>query len=126
VAALVAGAEPPAGFDPAAVRATGAALRRKRAGEVARVWPFLAAAYGDAWFPAFARWAAGRPPNSSLRDGWDFARAAGADLPPLARDELAAREADFSYDGRSAPARRRRPASVIAKLLRTRGHKTGR
>ncbi|MFG2037182.1 hypothetical protein [Dactylosporangium sp. NPDC048998] len=116
VAALVAGGEVPAGFDAAAVRATTAALRRKRAGEVAARWPFLAASYGDAWIPTFAAWAAGRPPNGSLRDGWDFARAAGATLPDLAREELAAREAEYAYDGESAPVPRRR--GLLSRLRR--------
>ncbi|GAA4246169.1 hypothetical protein [Dactylosporangium darangshiense] len=116
VAALVAGAEVPAGFDPAAVHVTIAALRRKRAGEVAGRWPFLAASYGDAWPSTFAAWAAGRPPNGSLRDGWDFARAAGDTLPPLAREELADREREFAYDGESAPVLRRR--GLLSRLRR--------
>jgi hypothetical protein len=116
VAALVAGEDVPAGFDPAAVRVTVAALRRKRAGEVAARWPFLAASYGDAWPATFAAWAAGRPPNGSLRDGWDFARAAGDALPALAREELAGREAEYDYDGASAPTPRRR--GLLARLRR--------
>ena len=116
VAALVAGAEVPAGFDHAAVRATAVALRRKRAGEVARTWPLLAASYGGAWTATFAAWAAGRPPNGSLRDGWDFARAAGAALPPLAREELAARAAAFAYDGHTAPVRRNRLSTRLRRL----------
>jgi hypothetical protein len=108
VAALVAGGDVPPGFHAAGVLATTAALRRKRAGEVARTWPFLAAAYGPAWPSAFARWAVGRPPNGSLRDGWDFARDAGDTLPDLAREELARREAELAYDGASAPVPRRR------------------
>ncbi|GAA2353771.1 hypothetical protein [Dactylosporangium salmoneum] len=116
VAALVAGAEVPEGFDVAAVRATRAALRRKRAGEVARAWPFLAASYGDAWPATFAEWAAGRPPQGSLRDGWDFARAAGNALPPMAREELDARERAYTYDGASAPVPRRR--GLLSRLRR--------
>jgi hypothetical protein len=122
VAALVAGAEVPAGFDPSAVLATTAALRRKRAAEVARAWPFLAASYGDAWTTAFVRWAAGRPPNGSLRDGWDFARDAGPALPDLAREELAGREAAFTYDGMSTPVRRGRLATW---LRHRRAHRPG-
>jgi hypothetical protein len=116
VAALVAGGELPAGFDPAALLATRTALRRKRAGDVARAWPLLAAAYGDAWPATFAAWAADRPPNGSLRDGWDFARAAGNALPALAREELAARERDLAYDGTGAPVPRRR--GLLARLRR--------
>jgi hypothetical protein len=108
VAALVAGAEVPEGFDPAAVHVTIAALRRKRAAEVADRWPFLAASYGDDWSATFSAWAGGRPPNGSLRDGWDFARSVGAALPPLAREELADRERAFTYDGESAPTPKRR------------------
>ncbi|GAA2582940.1 hypothetical protein GCM10010399_10840 [Dactylosporangium fulvum] len=111
VAALVGGAEVPAGFDAAGVLATRTALRRKRAGEVARTWPLLAASYGDAWPATFARWAAGQPPNGSLCDGWDFARDAGDSLPDLARRELAEREAAFDYDGVHAPVRRGRLAA---------------
>jgi hypothetical protein len=116
VAALVAGGDIPAGFNADGVLATTAALRRKRAGEVARAWPFLAAAYGSAWPSTFARWAAGRPPNGSFRDGWDFARAAGDTLPALAKDELARREAELSYDGVSAPVPRRR--GLLGRLRR--------
>ncbi|MEU7871620.1 hypothetical protein [Dactylosporangium sp. NPDC049140] len=108
VVALVAGGELPAGFDEAAVQATRTALRRKRAGEVAQRWPFLAASYGRDWPATFAAWAATHPPNGSLRDGWDFARSVGAALPELAREELEAREAELSYDGESAPVPRRR------------------
>lgn len=108
VAALVAGAALPAGFDAEAVQAATSALRRKRAGEVARTWPFLAASYGDAWVPAFAAWAADRPPNGSLRDGWDFARSALPSLRPLALEELSSRERAFTYDGASPPVPRRK------------------
>ncbi|MER7277631.1 hypothetical protein ABT369_24650 [Dactylosporangium sp. NPDC000244] len=108
VASLVAGGELPPGFDGPAVQATRVALRRKRAGEVARTWPLLAASYGPSWPATFAAWAEGRPPNGSLRDGWDFARAMGTSLPDLAREELAEREAAFTYDGESAPVPRRR------------------
>ncbi|WP_433614589.1 hypothetical protein ACQP2P_08940 [Dactylosporangium sp. CA-139114] len=108
VASLVAGGELPPGFDGPAVQATRVALRRKRAGEVARTWPMLAASYGRSWPATFAAWAQGRPPNGSLRDGWDFARAMGPALPELAREELAQRESAFTYDGESAPVPRRR------------------
>ncbi|QDY11830.1 hypothetical protein FJK98_22910 [Micromonospora sp. HM134] len=112
VAALVAGAPLPAGFATDRVDAARRALLRKRAGEVARHWPLLAASLGDAWPATFADWAAGRPTAGSLRDGWDLARALrdrGA-LPPLGAEELAAREAVHRYDGRNPPRRRRSPA----------------
>ncbi|MFI5908835.1 hypothetical protein [Dactylosporangium sp. NPDC051541] len=109
VAALVAGGELPAGFNAAGVLATRAALRRKRAGEVAARWPFLAAAYGTEWPAVFAAWAESRPPQGSLRDGWDFARSMGTALPALAREELDAREREYTYDGTATPAPRPRP-----------------
>jgi hypothetical protein len=49
VRALVGGGPAPGGFDPERVRATAAALARKRAGEVARAWPGLAAELGPAF-----------------------------------------------------------------------------
>jgi hypothetical protein len=108
VAALVAGAPVPPGFDPALVGVAQRALLRKRAGEVARVWPMLAAAAGGRWPEEFAGWAVGRPPQGSLRDGWDLARAwsAAGRLAGPAAAELAGREAAWHYDGRSAPRRR--------------------
>ncbi|MEH0824756.1 MULTISPECIES: hypothetical protein [unclassified Micromonospora] len=116
VAALVAGAPLPAGFAPAPVEAARVALLGKRAGEVARHWPLLAAALGDAWWNTFREWADGRRTNGSLRDGWDLARALrerGA-LPPLGAEELATREAAGRYDGRHPPRPRRLPAAARA------------
>jgi len=110
VAALVADAPVPPGFSADLVRATRAALLRKRAGEVAHVWPLLAASLGPQWTAKFAEWAGGRAPNGSLRDGWDFARSLGSSLGPLASAELAMREAGWRYDGTRAPRRRRFPA----------------
>lgn len=112
VAALVAGAPVPAGFDRRLVGITRAALLRKRAGEVAHHWPVLAAGLDERWPSEFTRWAAGRPPQGGLRDGWDFARAlrASGELTGPATEELAAREACWRYDGASAPRRRRLPA----------------
>ncbi len=112
VAALT-GAEPvPDGFDPARVEAARVALLRKRAGEVARQWPMLAAAHGERWKREFAGWAAARPTRGSLRDGWDLARdlLARDALPALAAAELAEREAEWRYDGHTAPRPRRGPA----------------
>lgn len=112
VAALTCGTPVPDGFDPARVEAARAALLRKRAGEVARHWPLLAAGLGARWKPEFAEWAAARPTRGSLRDGWDLARdlLARDALPALAGAELAAREAAWRYDGASAPRARRGPA----------------
>jgi len=110
VSALVGGGDVPAGFDERRLEATRSALLRKRAGEVASAWPLLAASYGTRWPSVFAAWAVTRPPNGSLRDGWDFARSAGGTLPPLARSELSARERELSYNGKSPPRRKRRAA----------------
>ncbi|MGD9530472.1 DUF692 family multinuclear iron-containing protein [Pseudonocardia sp.] len=113
--ALVAGGPDPPGFDPYRLDATRAALLRKRAGEVAVVWPVLAVSLGERWRAAFAAHAAGRPPAGALRDGWDLARAlhvANA-LGPGAAAELADREAAFRYDGASAPRRRGRLSRAL-------------
>jgi hypothetical protein len=78
VRALVDGGPPPVGFDPARLRATAAALARKRAREVARAWPALAADLGDDFGARFLADAAHRPPpaaGGALADGLAFARA---------------------------------------------------
>ncbi|GHJ18142.1 hypothetical protein [Micromonospora sp. AKA38] len=112
VATLVAGGPLPPGFAAAPVEAARRALLRKRAGDVARHWPLLAAGLGADWPAVFVDWAAGRPTNGSLRDGWDLARELRdrGTLPPLGADELTGREAANRYDGRSTPRRRRLPA----------------
>ncbi|MGQ0715897.1 MAG: hypothetical protein ACT4NP_01050 [Pseudonocardiales bacterium] len=112
VAALVTGAEVPDGVDAGRLAIARKALLRKRAGEVAAVWPWLAASVGQGWTASFAAWALRHPPCGSLRDGWDFARdlAAAGRLAPLGRDELAVREVTWRYDGRTTPRRRRLPA----------------
>ncbi|SCG45417.1 hypothetical protein [Micromonospora coxensis] len=116
VAALVAGAPTPPGFATAPVAAARAALLRKRAGDVARHWPLLAAGLGDTWWETFRAWAADRPTKGSLRDGWDLARDLRARdaLPPLGAEELATREASTRYDGRGTPRPRRLPAVARA------------
>ena len=112
VAALVAGAEPPPRFAAARIAAAREALLRKRAGEVARAWPLLAATCGPDWARRFADWAAGRPPRGALRDGRDLARAlaAGPGLPGPAAEELARSEVIWRYGGDGSPRRRRLPA----------------
>lgn len=115
VRALVAGAAAPAGFDAGDLAATQAALLRKRSEDVARVWPRLAAAAGPGrWAHTFAAWAAGRAPQGSLRDGWDYARAHPPTDAAAAR-ELALRELLWSYDGTNAP----RPRRGLALRLRS-------
>lgn len=116
VAALVAGAPVPAGFDQRLIGIAREALLRKRAREVAQQWPLLAAGLGERWLATFADWAGGRAPQGALRDGWNLARslrAAGALTGP-GLEELAAREACWRYDGNSTPRRRRLPAARIA------------
>jgi hypothetical protein len=78
VRALVDGGPVPAGFAPDRVRATAAALARKRAREVARAWPALAAELGDDFTARFLADAALRPPpakGGALADGLAFAGA---------------------------------------------------
>jgi hypothetical protein len=111
VAALVTGGPVPEGVDVGHLAIARRALLRKRAREVAVVWPVLAVSVGQAWAASFATWAAVRPPAGSLRDGWDLARelaAAGA-LPAPALEELAEREVSWRYDGCTTPKRRRLP-----------------
>jgi hypothetical protein len=76
VAALVAGADPPAGMDGRRIEIQAAALLRKRGRAVARTWPELAAALGPAFGRYFEDYAAsGRPaPGGSAADGRAFAR----------------------------------------------------
>jgi hypothetical protein len=121
VAALVAGGPLPPGFDPRRVGAAGQALLRKRAGEVAKAWPWLAREAG--WRGEFLRWAAGRPPRGGWRDGWDFARERRDTLGPAALRELALNEAHWKYDGERAPrprrvAVRRVPGGVVVVVAR--------
>ena len=112
VAALVAGAPTPPGFDEQLVRATAASLRVKRAGEVAHAWPALATSLGPQWMSTFASWAAGRPPAGSLRDGWELARSLDRQgtLADAARVELATREVRLRYADDGPPRPRRLPA----------------
>jgi hypothetical protein len=114
VAALVGAGPDPAGIPGDRLRASREALLRKRAGDVARVWPELARSQGTRWQEVFGAWVLGRYPPGSLRDGWDLARALAADLPSAAVAELSAREALLHYDGASAPRPRRLPAIRLA------------
>ena len=76
VAALVAGAAPPADLDGGRIRIQAAALVRKRARSAARVRPELAAALGAEFGPAFHRYAGAHPgpPNCAQADAVQFAR----------------------------------------------------
>ena len=102
IAALVAGGELPAGFDPARVSAARHALLVKRAREVATAWPVLAVSLGAGWPDRFIAWAATRPPLGPQRDGQDFARtlADTGELPELAVIELTERAGGWRWLGR--------------------------
>jgi hypothetical protein len=93
VAALVSGRPLPAGFDPERVRVARDALLHKRSGEVAAVWPVLAASLGPQWTVRFREWARDHPPRGAYHDGLDFALAlaASGQLPGAATAELRAR-----------------------------------
>jgi hypothetical protein len=105
VAALVAGAPIPDGFDPRLIETARRALLHKRAGEVARHWPLLAAAFGSRWPAVFAEWADGRPTQGSFQDGLALARSIPLD--GAAAEELAGRESAL------------RPRSLLHRLART-------
>lgn len=90
VRALVAGADIPSGFDPAAVRAAAGALLHKRARETAARFPELAHAAGPGFIERFIDWARDRPKESTAADAVRFARDTGIPWPaagpgPLAR-----------------------------------------
>ncbi|NDU77453.1 hypothetical protein GWI34_33265 [Actinomadura sp. DSM 109109] len=107
VRAMTAGGPMPPGFDAEAVRAAAHGILLKRAGEVARTWPALAASYGPSWKGVFAEWAARRPTRGSFRDGWDFARDHRDRLAGDAARELALAGVRWSYDGQGPPRPRR-------------------
>ncbi|GGP90958.1 hypothetical protein BKA00_000611 [Actinomadura coerulea] len=113
VRAMTAGGPMPEGFDAEAVRAAAHGILLKRAGEVARAWPALAASYGTSWKAVFAAWAAERPTRGSFRDGWDFARGNRDRLAGEAARELALAEARWSYDGQAPPRPRRAAARRV-------------
>lgn len=77
IAALVAGADPPADMDGERIRAQAEVLIRKRGRAVTRVQPELAAALGDDFYPAFHGYATGRsgpPPVCATADAREFIR----------------------------------------------------
>ena len=112
VAALVAGGPDPAGFDADRLAVARRALLRKRAGEVAAVWPLLATSPRMDWSATFTAFAASRAPAGALRDGWDLARELHrrSGLGDAAAVELAEREVAWRYDGRGDPRSRCGPA----------------
>ena len=119
VAALVEGTPDPAGFDAGRLAVARRALLRKRAGEVAAVWPLLAALCPD-WPATFAAFVADRAPAGALRDGWDLARdlLRRGQLGDAAAVELAEREVALHRDGRRRrlPAVRRCPGGVVVQI----------
>jgi hypothetical protein len=122
VEALVASDPAVAGFGSVRVAVAARALLRKRAREVARAWPRLAASYGPDWPAVFMRWAQNRPTRGLWRDGWDFASARRDHLASAAAVELAECEARWSYDGMAEPRRRhlavrRIPRGVIVQVF---------
>jgi hypothetical protein len=130
VAALVAGAPIPAGFDYERVRVATDALLRKRAGEAAAHWPALRAELGPQWISEFGAFVRGRPPQGGLRDGWDLARSRAqapsapgpsgqgpGGLGPGAAAELAEREARLFYDGVNPPRPRARLTAALRRRL---------
>jgi hypothetical protein len=77
VAALVAGAYPPAGMDGRRIAIQAAARLRTRGRAVARTWPELAAALGPAfgrYFEDYTTTSGGPAPGGSAADGRAFAR----------------------------------------------------
>jgi hypothetical protein len=118
--ALTGQAPPPEDFDAERVRVCAAALLWKRARAVARVWPGLARALGDAFAPRFAAYAvqAPLPPcGGPLADGRAFAAelAARGELPDEGRLEVLAVDLHFrrTADGLRA---RRGVAFQVARL----------
>lgn len=109
VAALTTGAPGPECIDPVRLAIAVKALLRKRADEVGRRWPLLAAALGPDWHRLFAAWAKNRPTRGSLRDGWDFARhlQAAGQLPAMSLPELAGVEVRWRHLGEEPPRSRR-------------------
>ncbi|TSB18579.1 endonuclease, partial [Streptomyces benahoarensis] len=74
LAALVAGAPPPEGFDPVRLEVQRRALAAKRATVIAKVAPELPEILGDGYRPAFLAYARGRPlTDGHRRDALDFA-----------------------------------------------------
>jgi hypothetical protein len=67
--ALLAGGEPPPGFDASRLRVEATVLRRKHGRVLAHQRPELAEALGERFGPLFAEFAAGRPKTATERTG---------------------------------------------------------
>ncbi|MBJ8339246.1 hypothetical protein JGU71_10130 [Antrihabitans sp. YC3-6] len=86
VRALVAGAEPPEGFDRDALATASRALLRKRAQEVGRRYPRLTYACGDRFQDLYCAWAKDRPKTTTYADARAFAdHLTAIGLQPVAR-----------------------------------------
>ncbi|GAB3212085.1 hypothetical protein [Nocardia tengchongensis] len=77
VRALVAGAEPPTGFDAGDLAATAHGLLHKRVDEVARRFPGLVLAAGPDFHGRYLEWARTRPKTTTAEDAAAFAEHAG-------------------------------------------------
>jgi hypothetical protein len=126
VRALVAGGPVPGGFDPDRVRATSAARAGKRAREVARAWPALAAELGQEFSGRFLAFAATRPPparGGALADGLAFAHALAARgrLPGDARVEALLAAAHLSRSPARLAATLAGPPRRLVIMLRVPG-----
>ncbi|MEC3914323.1 hypothetical protein [Nocardia sp. CDC160] len=77
VRALVAGGDPPAGFDADDLTATAHGLLHKRADEVRRRFPRLVHALGSDFTDRYVEWARTRPKTTTTDDAAAFARDLG-------------------------------------------------
>ncbi|MTE14717.1 hypothetical protein [Nocardia aurantiaca] len=81
VRALVAGAQPPPGFDADDLAATARGLLHKRADEVKRRFPRLAHAAGPDFSARYMEWARTRPKTTTAEDAVAFADDLGLPSP---------------------------------------------
>ncbi|MVU80040.1 hypothetical protein GPX89_22685 [Nocardia sp. ET3-3] len=88
VRALVAGDEPPPGFDAADLAATAHGLLHKRAEEVRRRFPRLVHAAGADFTARYVEWARTRPKTTTADDAAAFARELGLPEPHAKRRPL--------------------------------------
>lgn len=119
VRALVGGAPPPAGFDAHRIEVAAAALMRKRARQVRRAWPALAASLAPTFDDRFATFAADHPPpltGGGVADGLALAGVLAAEgaLHGEAAVERLLMRARWRATPVGAVARRRPFAGVVA------------